>query len=69
MVNPPALVKLGLESICLTLNQESSDWKIIRGIVAKVSQEYDKTELCGWCFGQFVCASVLDWAPKHLYPL
>jgi dynein heavy chain 1 len=36
LINPPALVKLGLESICLILNQESSDWKVIRGIVAKV---------------------------------
>ena len=37
MVNPPALVKLGLESVCLILNQESSDWKVIRQIVVKVS--------------------------------
>ena len=35
MVNPPAAVKLGLESICLILNQETSDWKIIRGIIVK----------------------------------
>jgi len=35
MVNPPALVKMGLESVCLILNQESSDWKVIRGIIVK----------------------------------
>ena len=35
MVNPPAAVKLGLESICLILNQETSDWKVIRGIIVK----------------------------------
>jgi dynein heavy chain 1 len=35
MVNPPAAVKLGLESICLILNQETSDWKTIRGIIVK----------------------------------
>ena len=35
LVNPPAAVKLGLESICLILNQETSDWKIIRGIIVK----------------------------------
>jgi len=35
MVNPPAAVKLGLESICLILNQESSDWKVIRSIIVK----------------------------------
>ena len=27
--NPPPLVRLGLESICLLLNQETSDWKVI----------------------------------------
>lgn len=35
LVNPPAAVKLGLESICLILNQETSDWKVIRGIIVK----------------------------------
>lgn len=35
MVNPPAAVKLGLESICLILDQETSDWKVIRGIIVK----------------------------------
>ncbi len=33
--NPPAGVKLGLEAICLILNQETNDWKVIRGIVNK----------------------------------
>ena len=35
MVNPPAAVKLGLESICLILNQETSDWKVIRSIIVR----------------------------------
>lgn len=35
LVNPPAPVKLGLESICLILNQETSDWKVIRSIIVK----------------------------------
>lgn len=35
MVNPPPLVKLGLESICLILNQETSDWKLIRQIIVR----------------------------------
>lgn len=35
MVNPPAAVKLGLESICLILDQETSDWKVIRGIIVR----------------------------------
>jgi dynein heavy chain 1 len=29
------MVKMGLESICLILNQETSDWKVIRGIIVK----------------------------------
>jgi dynein heavy chain 1 len=35
MVNPPAVVKLCLESVCVLLNQETSDWKLIRGIIVK----------------------------------
>ncbi|RNA20188.1 cytoplasmic dynein 1 heavy chain 1 isoform X2 [Brachionus plicatilis] len=35
MVNPPELVELDLESICLILNQETSDWKVIRDIILK----------------------------------
>lgn len=35
MMNPPAGVKLALESICLLLNQETNDWKVVRGVVAK----------------------------------
>lgn len=33
MVNPPAAVKMGLESICLILGTETNDWKVIRGII------------------------------------
>lgn len=28
MANPPALVKLALESICLLLGESASDWKV-----------------------------------------
>jgi dynein heavy chain 1, cytosolic len=35
MVNPPTAVKLGLESICLLLNRETTDWKAIRAIIVK----------------------------------
>lgn len=31
--NPPQGVKLTLESVCLLLNQETTDWKSIRGIM------------------------------------
>lgn len=41
MVNPPAIVKLALESICLLLDvtgdNESPDWKTIRSILNKDS--------------------------------
>lgn len=41
MVNPPAIVKLALESICLLLdttgNGEILDWKAIRSILNKDS--------------------------------
>ena len=33
LVNPPPLVKLGLESICLMLNKETTDWKAIRSTI------------------------------------
>ncbi|VDP02192.1 unnamed protein product [Soboliphyme baturini] len=35
MVNPPPPVKLALESICLLLGENSTDWKTIRGIIVK----------------------------------
>lgn len=35
MNNPPPMVKLALESICMLLGQETSDWKSIRGVVMK----------------------------------
>lgn len=41
MVNPPAIVKLALESICLLLNFTEDDvvpdWKMIRSILNKDS--------------------------------
>jgi dynein heavy chain 1 len=33
--NPPPLVKLALEAICLLLDQETTDWKTIRGVIMK----------------------------------
>lgn len=36
MANPPAPVKLALESVCLLLNGlETSDWKQIRQVLVK----------------------------------
>ena len=35
LANPPPPIKLGLESICLLTNQETSDWKSIRAIIMK----------------------------------
>lgn len=35
MANPPAVVKLALESVCLMLNEEAADWKSIRAIMVK----------------------------------
>ncbi|KAI8505360.1 Cytoplasmic dynein 1 heavy chain 1 [Branchiostoma belcheri] len=35
MVNPPAAVKMALESICLLMGEPTSDWKAIRGIVIR----------------------------------
>ncbi|XP_071963522.1 cytoplasmic dynein 1 heavy chain 1-like [Antedon mediterranea] len=35
MGNPPAAIKLTLESICLLLGQYTTDWKAIRGIIIK----------------------------------
>ncbi|XP_028677485.1 cytoplasmic dynein 1 heavy chain 1 isoform X2 [Erpetoichthys calabaricus] len=35
MGNPPAVVKLALESICLLLGEETSDWKKIRQVVMR----------------------------------
>lgn len=37
MANPPAAVKLALESVCLMLNCETQDWKQIRAIMVKDS--------------------------------
>lgn len=37
MANPPAAVKLALESVCLMLNCETTDWKQIRSIMVKDS--------------------------------
>lgn len=33
--NPPALVKLAIESICLMLGEQDLDWKSLRSILMK----------------------------------
>uniref|UniRef100_A0A224Y3J3 Putative dynein heavy chain cytoplasmic isoform x7 n=1 Tax=Panstrongylus lignarius TaxID=156445 RepID=A0A224Y3J3_9HEMI len=35
MANPPAIVKVTLESICLLLGEAASDWKAIRSVIMK----------------------------------
>lgn len=35
MANPPALVKVALESICLLLGESASDWKSIRAVIMR----------------------------------
>lgn len=35
MANPPAVIKLALESICLLLGEAASDWKSIRAVVMR----------------------------------
>jgi dynein heavy chain 1 len=35
MSNPPPIVKLALESICLLLGEPQTDWKAIRGIIMR----------------------------------
>lgn len=35
MANPPAAVKLALESICLLLGEETNDWKKIRQVIIR----------------------------------
>ena len=35
MANPPPVVKLALESICLLLGEVASDWKAIRSVIMK----------------------------------
>lgn len=35
MANPPAAVKLALESICLLLGESTVDWKQIRSIIMR----------------------------------
>lgn len=35
MTNPPGAVKLALESICLMLGEETSDWKKIRQVIIR----------------------------------
>lgn len=35
MTNPPAAVKLALESICLMLGEETNDWKKIRQVIIR----------------------------------
>lgn len=35
MANPPSVVKLALESICLLLGENATDWKSIRAVVMR----------------------------------
>lgn len=35
MANPPAVVKVALESICLLLGENASDWKSIRAVIMR----------------------------------
>lgn len=35
MANPPAVVKLALESVCELLDKAATDWKTIRGIMVQ----------------------------------
>lgn len=35
MANPPAVVKLALESICLLLGENAGDWKSIRAVIMR----------------------------------
>jgi dynein heavy chain 1 len=35
MSNPPAPVKMALESICLLLGEATTDWKVIRSILTR----------------------------------
>ncbi|KRX27972.1 Dynein heavy chain, cytoplasmic [Trichinella nelsoni] len=35
MANPPGLVKLALESICLLLGENCTDWKLMRAVIVK----------------------------------
>ena len=35
MGNPPPAVKLTLESICLLLGEQATDWRTIRGVIIK----------------------------------
>lgn len=37
MGNPPPVVKLALEAICLLLGENASDWKVIRAVIMKDS--------------------------------
>lgn len=37
MANPPSIVKLALESICLLLEENATDWKQIRAVIMKDS--------------------------------
>lgn len=37
MGNPPPVVKLALEGICLLLGENTTDWKAIRAVVMKDS--------------------------------
>lgn len=35
MGNPPAIVKVALESICLLLGENATDWKAIRAVIMR----------------------------------
>ena len=35
MANPPLPVKMALESVCLLLGESTTDWKVIKSIMAR----------------------------------
>lgn len=54
MTNPPAAVKLALESICLLLGEETNDWKKIRQVIIRdnfISSivNFSSEEMRYWC--------------------
>lgn len=35
MANPPPILKMTLESICLLLGEQATDWRVIRSVVIR----------------------------------
>ena len=61
MANPPAVVKLALESICLLLGENASDWKSIRAVIMRdnfintVVNNFNTEDI------RYACASPSRW--------